>query len=65
MTGPGMEVLDVHIVREAWPRGRHLLWKLSPRAFRIASFVWAVVTKRCQLFAVCRRAPGLTEQGGA
>ncbi len=55
LASAGMEVLDVHVVREAWPRGSNLFWSVSPRLFRMASVVWAMVTKRRQLFAVCRR----------
>ena len=57
LTSCDLDVLDLRVVRQAWPPGANLLWKLSPRVFRIASRVWAVVARRYQLFAVCRRPP--------
>ena len=54
-----LEVLEVRVVREAWPPGRTMLWKLSPLVYRIAAMVWAVATRSYQLFAVCRRPQGL------
>ena len=55
LASAGLEVLEVRVVREAWPPGDHLLWRVSPWVFRIASIAWAVVAKRYQLFAICRR----------
>lgn len=56
LASAGLVVQDVQVVREAWPRGGPLLWRLSPRIFHLASIAWAMVTHRRQLLAVCRRA---------
>ncbi len=59
LSSSGLEVLDVRVVREAWPPGASLLWKLSPRLFRVCSFMYAIAARRFQLFAVCRHSgPG-------
>ncbi|MFN0181703.1 MAG: class I SAM-dependent methyltransferase [Gemmatimonadales bacterium] len=54
LTSAGLTVLEVRILREAWPPRPELLWRISPRLFRLASRVWAVVSQRYQLLAVCR-----------
>lgn len=57
LASSGLDVLDVQIVREAWPPGSALLWKISPGLFRAAARVWARVARRYQLFAMCRLPP--------
>jgi len=48
----GYAVHEVSMIRHAWPPGRHWLWRIHPRAFHAAAWMWSIARKQRQLFAV-------------
>jgi SAM-dependent methyltransferase len=47
-------VHEVSVIRHAWPPGRHQLWQIHPKAFHAAAWLYSILRKQRQLFAVAK-----------
>ncbi|MGD0338460.1 MAG: methyltransferase domain-containing protein [Bacteroidota bacterium] len=48
----GMRVIDIRLIRHAWPPKNKTLWRISHKVFHMTAFAWSVFKKQRQLFCI-------------